>query len=196
MEVFQPGLASPGQAWANQLSPGRPPGPGPVLPSAPAPGCISRLGRPVVRPGWAGRSCLGWANRPPSQLGRLFRPGWASVSPLPGWASAIRFLPAGPASQSRPDRRSRFTPSGLFSSSGIISIVMCQSWDALWLRLAHPPSLYAGLGMPLGSDQHTLHLLVSLILRRRIRLMSWRSRRHTLEDKAKDAQDSQDGTSP
>jgi hypothetical protein len=55
---------------------------------------------------------------------------------------------------------------------------------------------YAGLGTPLGSDQHTLHLLVSLILRRRIRLMTWRSRRQQLEDKAKDSKDRHDGISP
>jgi hypothetical protein len=70
----------------------------------------------------------------------------------------------------------RLASSGTYSSSAMNSSALCQSWDALWLRLAHPPSLYAGLRMPLGSDQHTLHLLVSLILRRRIRLMTWRSR--------------------
>jgi hypothetical protein len=90
----------------------------------------------------------------------------------------------------------RFTPSGPFLSSGIDFSALCQPWDALWLRLAHPPSLYAGLGTPLGSDQHTPHLLVSLILRRRIRLMTWRSRRQQLEDEAKDSKDSQDGTCP
>jgi hypothetical protein len=68
-----------------------------------------------------------------------------------------------------------FTPSGSFSSFGINSIALCQFWDASRLELAHPPSLYAGLGMPLGSNQHISPLLVSLILRRRIRLMTWRS---------------------
>jgi hypothetical protein len=52
---------------------------------------------------------------------------------------------------------------------------LCQSWDASRLGLAHPTSSYVGLGTPLGSDQHIPPLLVSLILRRRIRLMTWRS---------------------
>jgi hypothetical protein len=62
--------------------------------------------------------------------------------------------------------------SGIYSSPSIDSIVLCQSWDASRLGLAHPPSSYAGLGTPLGSDQHIPPLLVSLILRRRIRLMT------------------------
>jgi hypothetical protein len=78
--------------------------------------------------------------------------------------------------------RPRFISSGIFYSSGIDSNTLCQSWDASRLGLANSPSLYAGLGTPLGSDQHTPPLLVSLILRRRIRLMAWRSWRHTLED--------------
>jgi hypothetical protein len=110
-----------------------------------------------------------------SRLGRVcvFRPGQAGI-PL---AQAGLVLSG-----------SGFTPSGAFPSSSIDSIVMCQSWDTLWLRLAHPPSLYAGLGISLGSDQHTPYLLVSLILRRRIRLMTWRSRRHTLEDEDQECQ--------
>jgi hypothetical protein len=49
-----------------------------------------------------------------------------------GWASSPQagLNPSGPG----------FTPSGLYSSSGINSSILCQSWDALWLRLAHPPS--------------------------------------------------------
>jgi hypothetical protein len=59
-------------------------------------------------------------------------------------------------------------------SSYIDSSALCQSWDASRLGLAYsPPPSYAGLGMPIGSDQHIPPLLVSLILRRRIRLMTW-----------------------
>jgi hypothetical protein len=45
----------------------------------------------------------------------------------------------------------------LWARTGTSSIVVCWSWDASWLRPAHSP------------------LLVGLILRRRIRLMTWRS---------------------
>jgi hypothetical protein len=96
----------------------------------------------------------------------------------------LRTVPAGPGRDSPGPGRITSPQAGLvlsgpgftlsrgFSSSGIDSIALCQFWDASRLRLAHPPSLYAALGMPLGSDQHTPHLLVSLILRRRIRLMT------------------------
>jgi hypothetical protein len=141
---------------------------GPISPQCPTgpdqedpawPGFVSRP--PSVSPGWDGLVCSGRA-----------RPGFPWPRPdysSPGRISPFQadLAPPGPG----------FTSFGTYSSSGIDSSALCQSWDALWLRLAHPPSSYAGLGTPLGSDQHTLPLLVSLILGRRIRLMTWRSRR-------------------
>jgi hypothetical protein len=88
----------------------------------------------------------------------LFRPGQAGIPwPRPDYYST----------------RPIFIPSGIFLSFGIDSSLLCQSWDASRLGLAYPPSSYAGLGTHLGSDQHIPPLLVSLILRRRIRLMTW-----------------------
>jgi hypothetical protein len=159
MEVFRPSLFPPEQAWAIQLSPGHPPGPGPALPNTPAPGSVSRLGRPVVRPGWAGRSCPGWAGTalliragiPPPRLGRIrrIRPGrdfspsgrhLSTVPAGPGWDSPglgrIITLQADLALS-----RLGFTSSGAYSSSGINSSASCQSWDTSRLRLARPPLL-------------------------------------------------------
>jgi hypothetical protein len=67
----------------------------------------------------------------------------------------------------------RFIFPGTLPSSGIDSTARCQSWDASGLGLAYPSPSYAGLGTLLSSDQHISPLLVSLILRRRIRLMTW-----------------------
>jgi hypothetical protein len=113
------------------------------LGSMPA-GLLSRLGR-IQYVGWV-TSCT------------LFRLGQAGIPwPRPD------YYPPGPG----------FTPSGILCSSGIDSTAWCQSWDASGLGLAHPSSSYAGLGTLLSSDQHIPLLLVSLILRRRIRLMTW-----------------------
>jgi hypothetical protein len=131
---------------------------------------LPRLGRGFSYADWAGilsqRQCPGWVSSSPSRRGRFFfsRLG-RCAQPGPCYCFPGRINPCGP----------RFTLSGTYSSSGFASSALCQSWDASRLRLAHPPSSYAGLGTLLGSDQHTPPLLVSLILRRRIRLMTWRS---------------------
>jgi hypothetical protein len=149
-------------------------------------------GRPSsLHPGWAGLLPSGQdSSSRPGSLPRPHCAGWAGLTlqdrfPLyPGWARPgfplprPRFLLAGRITPSQAGILlfwPRFTPFGTYSSSGIDSSALCQSWDTSRLGLAHPPSLYAGLGTPLGSDQHTPPLLVSLILRRRIRLMTWRS---------------------
>jgi hypothetical protein len=163
-------------------------------------GCPLHLpARPVagVAPGWAGTSALRLGRIPlqaafssstpggPFFLPRLGRRAQAGIPKQVGiplfWLGCLcalfRLGKAG-IPWPRPDYYSpgpRFTPSDVFYSSGINSSALCQSWDASRLGLAYPPSSYAGLGMPLGSDQHTPPLLVSLILRRRIRLMTWRS---------------------
>jgi hypothetical protein len=127
--------------------------------------CSTRLGRiRRIRPG----------RDFPSRLPLLIT-GWAGLW-YSGWARLILPWPRPDYLHNRPRYSSpgpRFIPTGVFYSFGINSIVLCQSWDASRLGLAHPPSLYAGLGTPLGSDQHIPPLLVSLILRRRIRLMTW-----------------------
>jgi hypothetical protein len=167
--------------WAASLRARSAPGP-PLIPARlPLPPGWPRpappAGRPLFRPGrdwprpeglprkYLSQAGTSWA-RPgfpyPGWVGlyTVFRPSWAgTATPLAGLAL---FWPG-------------FTLFGSFLSSGIPSSTLCQSWDASRLRLAHPPSSYAGLGTPLGSDQHTPPLLVSLILRRRIRLMTWRS---------------------
>jgi hypothetical protein len=138
-----------GLAASSRPKPARPGSPGQAgLPRPAYPGRLSQAGIPS--PGRHSLCRLGWLLRGiPAGLGQNSLP-------------QADLAPSGPG----------FTFSGTHSSSGIDSSVLCQSWDALWIRLAHPSLLYAGLGMPLGSDQHTLHLLVSLILRRRIRLMA------------------------
>jgi hypothetical protein len=139
---------------------------GPASPRRPAgsdqedpawPGFFSRP--PSGNTGWAEIVYSGWPGRHSPCPGR--------ITSLAGRINTLQadLAPPGP----------RFTPSGTYYSFGIDSIALCQSWDVSRLGLARPPSLYAGLGMPLGSDQHTPPLLVSLILRRRIRLMTWRS---------------------
>jgi hypothetical protein len=136
------------------------------------------VGRQVLHPSWAGTPPLhpGWARvatpprwaarprAPPGRLSTPARPGFVYSGqarpgfpwprpefPLPGRITS----PQAGLTLSGPG----FTPSGTFPSSGIDSIVMSWSWDASWLRLAHSTSLYAGLGMPLGSDQRTPHQL-------------------------------------
>jgi hypothetical protein len=155
-----------------------------------------RLGPGLLSPDWAASPPAGPANQqaaiPSSQprmhpgriaftrkgLSRpeLHGPGWDSIiSRLgclnavsrPGQAEVVLFM-AGLAT-SGPG----FTPQRAYNSSGASSSTLCQSWDASRLGLAHSPPSYAGLGTPLGSDQHIHPLLVSLILRRRIRLMTW-----------------------
>jgi hypothetical protein len=134
-----------------------------------------RLGSPPLSPAGPDQEDPAWPgfpSRPP-----LFDPGWASFK-YSGWATSVYY--SGWARMvlpwPRPDylhNRPGFTPSGTYSLSGIDSSTLCQSWDASRLGLAHSPPSCAGLGTPLGSDQHIHPLLVSLILRRRIRLMTW-----------------------
>jgi hypothetical protein len=151
------------------------------LPGRPLPGFLLRCapaGPDQEDPAWPG-----FPSRPPSAS-----PGWAGLG-YPGWARSVLPWPRPGYSLAgritsiegrdiRPQAglylpRSRFTPSGTYSSSSIVSSSLCQSWDASRLGLAHPPSSYAGLGTLLSSDRHIPPLLVSLILRRRIRLMTW-----------------------
>jgi hypothetical protein len=164
--------------------PGRPPRRGPLprqglWPAAPA----GPLPPHTPAPQWAySRAAPGWARSGGSVLAgipspgrRLQCPGWARPGfPWPRLGFSLPGRIISPQAGLTPCGL-RFALSGTYSSSGIASSALCQSWDASRLRLAHPPSLYAGPGMPLGSDQHTPPLLVSLILRRRIRLMTWRS---------------------
>jgi hypothetical protein len=165
----------PLQAGTPSVAPGSRLGLRPLLPLGrralpPAgPPCFLQAGACIrARPNFPGRRSqprpglliwLGWLLRV-FRLGwllRVFRPGWAGTAPSqtglnPLWAGIYT--------------------SGAYSSSGVNFIILCRSWDASRLGPAHPPSPYAGLGTPLGSDQHIPPLLVSLILRRRIRLMT------------------------
>jgi hypothetical protein len=124
----------------------------------PRPALLGQAGLPYA--GWVG-SCV------------VFRPGWAGTA-FPGRIIYLLadLAPPGPG----------FTSSGTYSSSGIDSSILCQSWDALWLRLAHTPSLCWSWDAPWLTPACSSSTVVSLILRRRIRLMTSRSRRHTLED--------------
>jgi hypothetical protein len=150
-----------------------------------------RAGLPLSIP--AGLDCFPQAGIPPAGRGRSPGRHWPRPSFL---RRPDSFIPAGPPSEHCSGRARlgfpgpgriipsqaelspcgpRFTLFGTYSSSDIDSSTLCQSWDASRLGLAHPTSSYVGLGMPFGSDQHIPPLLVSLILRRRIRLMTWRS---------------------
>jgi hypothetical protein len=98
------------------------------------------LQAPFVRPGWAGLECPDWARPAPPGPGRIISLVGRNIH-SPGRINSIQaelylFWP-------------RFTFSGTFPSSSIDSSALCQSWDASRLGLAHPPSLYAGLGKPL-----------------------------------------------
>jgi hypothetical protein len=158
------------------LLPGQRPG-GPAASSRPA-------GLDQEDPAWPGLS-----SKPPFTSSGLERSGWARPAlpwPRPEYPlGRPDYSLSGHDSSLLADLAPpglRFTSFETYYSSSTNSIAWCQSWDASRLGMAHPPLLYAGLGMPLGSDQHTPPLLVSPILRRRIRLMTWRSRRQQLED--------------
>jgi hypothetical protein len=131
------------------LRPPAPAGPLPLAPPAGRPLRSARLRRiRRIRPGRdssPGRhfhhARLGQIRR--IRPGRDFSPsghhlgtvpaGPGQDSPGPGWIIPLKadLVLSGPG----------FTSSGTYSSSGIDSSVLCQSWDALWLRLAHTPSL-------------------------------------------------------
>jgi hypothetical protein len=182
----------PAPAWA--ATPAGPqaacPGWG-VLPAGP-PSLAPPMGRPLrstrlgrirrIRPGRdssPGRHLhharLGWIRR--IRPGRDFSPsghhmgtvpaGLGRDSPGPGRIIPLQadLVLSGP----------KFTSSGTYSSSGIDSSVLCQSWDALWLRLAHTPSLCWSWDAPWLRPAYSSSIVVSLILRRRIRLMTRRS---------------------
>jgi hypothetical protein len=149
--------------------------------SSPAPARLTPAGRHLLPPGWAGSGGSGLAGI--SSQGVFANTGWAGLY-CSGWARQGSLAQAGlylwqaGLSPCRPSYSSPgpiFTPSGTYSSSSIDSHTPCQSWDASRLGLARSPPTYAVLGTPLGSDQHIHPLLVSLILRRRIRLMTWGS---------------------
>jgi hypothetical protein len=152
--AFRPGQAAPSARPAQagiSSRPGSLPRPECVQAGTPGPGRapMCRLATSCVafRPGWAGTAFPGRITPPPGRI----------ICPRPRYTST----------------RPRFATSGILYSSGIDSSLLFQSWDASRLGLAHSPPSYAGLGTPLGSDQHIPPLLVSLILRRRIRLMTW-----------------------
>jgi hypothetical protein len=156
----------PGWAALLTCAPGRPP---PVLyPAGPDQG----------DPAWPG--FLPWVSlTSPGRvfLGRSFA-GQAGIRLYPGWTAFCSLFRPGQAGipWPRPDYsspRPRFATSETYSSSSFASSTLCQSWDASRLGLAYSPPPYAGLGTPIGSDQHIHPLLVSLIPRRRIRLMTW-----------------------
>jgi hypothetical protein len=178
-------LAAPRPSAAPRLGPPADSPRGPRRPCAPF---ASRLGRQAGCPGWASLNAL--AGLPPlaPRLGRIrrIRPGqdFPSRPPLSDRLGRIIVFRLGQAGIPGPGRIipfvgrdilswARFIPSRTYSSSSIASSTLCQSWDASRLGLAYSPSSYAGLGTPIGSDQHIPPLLVSLILRRRIRLMTW-----------------------
>jgi hypothetical protein len=106
--------------------------------STSGPGLLLRRAVFCAAPGWAGSGGSGLAEITffgPPFPGRVtpIPAGPGRDSPGPGLGRITSPLagsaPPGP----------RFTPSGIFSSSGIDSIALCQSWDAPRLRLAHPP---------------------------------------------------------
>jgi hypothetical protein len=150
-----------------------PAGPGLAHPAGLLP--LTRLGRcPAPR--------LGQVLQP--RLGRCAPPGRLSHAGIPSPCRDSLSRLAGFCLLFRPGRDSlaqaglllswtRFTPSGTYHSSSIAPSASCPSWDASRLGLAYPSPSYAGLGTLLGSDQHIPPLLVSLILWRRIRLMTW-----------------------
>jgi hypothetical protein len=182
-QVSRLGLQRAGWAGRTPPHPGLPPPP--PGPPASSPGWAWRPRLGLLRyacPGWAAWLIPGWAGMIRPLLDRDIFPGWACLSTPAGPDYTV---PAGPGRDPwpRPDYlphrpnyiscRPRFTPSGTYSSSSIVYSASCQSWDASRLGLAYPSPSYAGLGTPLGSDRHIYPLLVSLILRRRIRLMTW-----------------------
>jgi hypothetical protein len=150
-------------------------------------------------PGWA--SSASRPEPFPAPVGPVWFPGWAGMSSLAGPVSLLRAgasqagiprqagiyllrlglfrctVTAGPGRDSLAQAGLLLSRVDIYSSrsyfsSSINSSALCQSWDTSKLGLAYPPSLYTGLGTPLGSDQHIPPLLVSLILKRRIRLMT------------------------
>jgi hypothetical protein len=154
--------------------------------SVPRLGQIRSQAGALSRPGWADTvPRLGQDLQPPAGPLRILQAGLARPTfpaqagiPYTGWAGFCVLFRPGQAGipWPGPDYSSpglKFTSSGICYPSSIDSSILCQSWDASRLGLAHSPSSYAGLGTPLGSDQHIPPLLVSLILRRRIRLMTW-----------------------
>jgi hypothetical protein len=175
---------SAGQPAGWAAAPAGPPRPDWAALLACAPGglppALYPAGRDQEDPAWLG--FLPWAGlTSPGRAypGRSFA-GQAMIRLYPGWATFCLLFWPGQAGipWPRPDYSSpgpRLTPSGIFTSSSFTSSTLCQFWDASRLELAYPPPSYAGLGTPHGSDQHIPPLLVSLILRRRIRLMTWGS---------------------
>jgi hypothetical protein len=177
---------SPG--WAVARSPGWAAARFPRLDrsSVPRLGQLRFYARAFSRPGGAGMvPQLGQGLQHPARPVSLLRAG-ASQAGIPRQAGIYLFrlglfwctVPAGPG-------RDSLAQAGLLLSQAEIHLLRyiyssdinfsasCQSWDASRLGLARPPSSYASLGTPLGSDQHIPPLLVSLILRRRIRLVTW-----------------------
>jgi hypothetical protein len=118
------------------LWPTSPAGPASRRPCFPRPGGLA----PVLHPAGPDQEDPAWPGfLPRASICAMFWLGQAGIPwprpdyPLSGRDSSLfaDLAPPGP----------RFTSSGTYSSSGIDSSALCQSWDALWLRLAHPPSL-------------------------------------------------------